>query len=134
MRKKDFVYITTIAVLTGGSILGFNFLKDIYYFGYINLDAYAALMAVIIVSVIYVGWRLVNKQAYTKKDIRIILTHRELEVYQKILENKTNSQIADELFIEESTLKTHINKIYKKLNVRNRREVLEKASTLYINE
>lgn len=131
MNFKSIPSVFWMALVTGGFIVLIQFLKDIYYFGYINLDAYAALMAVIIVSIIYTGWRYIKKYQLTKTDIRTILTQRELEVYQKIIENKTNSQIAEELFIEESTLKTHINKIYKKLNVRNRREVLEKASTLY---
>ena len=43
------------------------------------------------------------------------LTPRELEVIQLTLKGKTNQQIADLLFISRSTLKTHLNNIYKKL-------------------
>lgn len=131
MNIKTIPTIFWIALATGGFIVLMQFLKDIYYFGYINLDMYASLMAVSILSIAYMGWVYFKKHQQKKKDIRTILTQRELEVYQKLLENKTNSQIANELFIEESTLKTHINKIYKKLDVRNRREVIDKASTLY---
>jgi len=37
--------------------------------------------------------------------------------------NRTNKEIASEIFISVSTVKTHINSIYKKLNVSNRDEV-----------
>ena len=49
------------------------------------------------------------------------LTNRQREVYQPIVEGKSNKEIRSELFIEASTLKTHINQIYKKLGLKNRR-------------
>ena len=51
-----------------------------------------------------------------------LLTGRQQEVFQLILQNKTNKQISEELFIELSTLKTHINKIYKTLDINSRKE------------
>ena len=51
------------------------------------------------------------------------LTDRQKEVYQLIISGKTNKEIMSELFIEQSTLKTHINQIYKKLNIKNRKEL-----------
>ena len=53
------------------------------------------------------------------------LSRKEKEVLASILEQKTNQQICDELFISLSTLKTHINHIYKKLEVSTRKEILE---------
>ena len=54
------------------------------------------------------------------------LTARQKEVYDLIISGKTNKQIIAELFIEQSTLKSHINQIYKKLNIRNRNELKSK--------
>ncbi len=51
-----------------------------------------------------------------------LLTSRQQQVFQLILQNKTNKQISEELFIELSTLKTHINKIYKVLEINSRKE------------
>ena len=51
------------------------------------------------------------------------LTTRQKEVYEQILSGKSNKEIMAELFIEQSTLKTHINQLYKKLNVKNRKEL-----------
>jgi len=52
-----------------------------------------------------------------------MLTNRQKQVFDLILQNKSNKEISEELFIEMSTLKTHINKIYKTLNVGSRKEV-----------
>ena len=52
-----------------------------------------------------------------------MLSKREYEVFQKLLMNKSNSEICEELFVEMSTLKSHINRIYKKLEVRRRSEL-----------
>jgi len=51
------------------------------------------------------------------------LTSQEQKTLQLILEDKTNKEIASELFISVSTVKTHINNLYKKLNVTSREEV-----------
>ncbi|MBL7794293.1 MAG: helix-turn-helix transcriptional regulator [Saprospiraceae bacterium] len=51
------------------------------------------------------------------------LSDRQMEVYDLIISGKTNKEIMTELFIEQSTLKSHINQIYKKLNIKNRREL-----------
>ncbi len=52
-----------------------------------------------------------------------LLTNRQQQVLELILQNKTNKQISEELFIELSTLKTHINKIYKTLNIKSRKDI-----------
>lgn len=51
------------------------------------------------------------------------LTKQEQKVLDLILENRTNKEIATEIFVSVSTVKTHINSIYKKLHVSNRDEV-----------
>lgn len=52
------------------------------------------------------------------------LSRKEREVLALILEENTNQEISDELSISLSTLKTHINHIYKKLEVNTRQEIL----------
>ena len=41
-------------------------------------------------------------------------------IQEKIAEGKSNKEIASELFISLSTVKTHINNLYKKLDVSSR--------------
>ena len=48
------------------------------------------------------------------------LTEREIDILRKITQGYKNKQIADQLEISEQTVKTHINRILKKLRVDNR--------------
>jgi LuxR family maltose regulon positive regulatory protein len=58
------------------------------------------------------------------------LSERELEVLAFIAAGQTNAQIADKLFISMSTVKTHINRLYRKLGVRSRTQALARARDL----
>ncbi len=51
------------------------------------------------------------------------LTSQERRIADHILENATNKEIATALFISLSTVKTHINSLYKKLGVESRAEL-----------
>lgn len=64
-----------------------------------------------------------------KKDqtqLVIDLSRQEKNVQGLILKGKSNKEIADELFISLSTVKTHISNIYSKLHVSNRQELFHK--------
>lgn len=52
------------------------------------------------------------------------LSVREREVLECILEDKKRKEIAEALCISENTVKTHISKLYSKLGVANRRDLL----------
>jgi DNA-binding CsgD family transcriptional regulator len=52
------------------------------------------------------------------------LSFKEKEVLNQILAGKSNKEICATLFIEHSTLKSHINHIYKKLEVNSRKEIV----------
>ena len=54
------------------------------------------------------------------------LTKRELAIVGLLIENYNNKQIADELFISISTVKTHLSNIFNKLEVSSRSEALAK--------
>ncbi len=51
-----------------------------------------------------------------------LLTERQKEIFNLIIQGKSNKEIMDDLIIELSTLKTHINLIYKKLGIQSRKE------------
>lgn len=51
------------------------------------------------------------------------LTRREDEISGYLAENKTNGEIADILFVSESTVRFHVSNILKKTGLNNRREV-----------
>lgn len=64
--------------------------------------------------------------ANPQQDPYLALSVREKEVLKLVMEGKQNKEIADTLFVALSTVKTHINNIYKILEVQSRREALEK--------
>ncbi|MCK0179777.1 helix-turn-helix transcriptional regulator [Flavobacteriaceae bacterium S0862] len=54
------------------------------------------------------------------------LTSQEEKVAELMIADKTNKEIASELFISLNTVKTHIRNLYAKLEVSNRSEFVEK--------
>jgi DNA-binding NarL/FixJ family response regulator len=52
------------------------------------------------------------------------LTPREREVLQLIARGLTNREIANELFVEESTIRTHVKRILMKLHLRDRIQIV----------
>ncbi len=55
------------------------------------------------------------------------LSDREVEVLQLMAKGSANKQIASALMITESTVKTHVAKIFQKLEVNHRTEAVTKA-------
>lgn len=52
------------------------------------------------------------------------LTKREVEILKEVYNGKTNTQIGEDLFISESTVKAHIYNIFRKMNVKSRVEAV----------
>jgi len=52
------------------------------------------------------------------------LTSRELEVYRLITRGLSNAEIGRELFISETTVKTHVTRLLQKLDVRDRAQAI----------
>lgn len=55
------------------------------------------------------------------------LTEREIEVLEAMAQGLTNREISQALFISTSTVKTHINSLFNKLQAKNRTEAIAKA-------
>ena len=60
----------------------------------------------------------------TQQDTAIYLTPREFEVITQLAQGHSYAQISAQLEISENTLKTHIKRIYRKLNVHNRTQAI----------
>jgi DNA-binding CsgD family transcriptional regulator len=55
------------------------------------------------------------------------ITNREGEIIRKVMQGKSNADIADELFISLATVKTHLHNIYQKVGVDSRFDLLARV-------
>jgi ATP/maltotriose-dependent transcriptional regulator MalT len=55
------------------------------------------------------------------------ITEREREIILKVIEGKSNADIASELFISLATVKTHLHNIYTKIGVESRFDLLARV-------
>ena len=60
------------------------------------------------------------------------LTQREKEILACVAQGDNNATISEKLFVREVTVKTHLNKIFKKLNVSNRTQAVLVAMQMNI--
>lgn len=58
------------------------------------------------------------------------LSKRELEVLQLMAEGLSNTEIADRLFVSLNTIKTHVSKLFEKMDVKRRTQAIEMARRL----
>lgn len=63
---------------------------------------------------------------------RLNLSNREREVLQLLARGCRNAEIAEELFLSLSTVKTHVSNIFVKLDVKSRTQAVNKAKRLSI--
>jgi DNA-binding CsgD family transcriptional regulator len=63
------------------------------------------------------------EEIFVRFSVRHDLTAREVEVLRLVLDNKTTTQIATELFVSENTVKYHVRNLLKKTGCKNRREI-----------
>jgi len=70
----------------------------------------------------------------TDLSIQFELTNREIEVLQQLLQGKSNAEIADQLFLSLSTVKTHTSNLFLKMDVKSRTQAMEKARRLGLTE
>lgn len=75
---------------------------------------------------IYLILRQRKKSLHIQNESLAKLTEQENNIVNQILKNKTNKEIAAAMFISVSTVKTHINNIYKKLEVTSRDEIKQR--------
>ena len=88
-------------------------------------------------------WAVASGQSVVPRKLRAgvetpVLSHREHQVLGLVRDGLTNAEIAECLFLAESTIKSHLASIFTKFGVRSRKEVaaacigLEQASLVTV--
>jgi len=62
-----------------------------------------------------------------EKILALGISKREYEILGKIHEGLSNKEIADQLFVSESTVKTHVSNLFVKLDAKRRTQAIQKA-------
>lgn len=89
------------------------------------------LYVLLVISILLNGillFRFWQRKKSNKEDLKAKLSKQEQVVLEHLLQDKTNKDIAEALFLSVSTVKSHTNNIYKKLNVQSR----DDAKSLFI--
>jgi len=89
----------------------------------LNWYSLAGIFMMSISSLVAVSSYMPNK--LTDNNLQIELTTQEKKIALLIRQGMTNKQISQELFISISTVKTHINNIYKKVGVNSRSQFID---------
>lgn len=114
-----------------------------------SLDIYAGLIAVFFTLLgTWIATQLVKskvqtvvieKKVYLTPDIinedelaKLNLSNREYEVLQLLTQGNSNAEIADQLCLSLSTVKTHVSNLFVKMEVKSRTQAIEKAKRLNI--
>ena len=102
-----------------------------------SFEIYLALVAVAFLTLgAWAARRLTPGQAPASFEVNhaairsLGLTPRELEILEWLASGQSNKELARSLDISPNTVKTHIARLYAKLEVRNRVEAIEKARWL----
>ncbi|KAA5827625.1 response regulator transcription factor [Algibacter amylolyticus] len=107
--------------------------------GNLKMEFAITIIAVIFLIVgIYINKKSLQKPANASQSINhqkikdLEITTREYEVLQAISEGLSNKEIANKLFLSESTIKTHVSNLLVKLNAKRRTQALQIAQKLQI--
>jgi len=74
-------------------------------------------------------------QAVNEAELKKLnLTAREYEVLQQLTQGRSNAEIAGNLFLSLSTVKTHVSNLFVKMDVKSRTQAIEKARRLRLTE
>lgn len=110
---------------------------------YISGDLSLEIGMTIIAGVFFVAGGYLNRKPIRKKPIPIQkinsekisqlgLSKREYEVLIEISAGLSNKEVAEKLFVSESTIKTHVSNLLLKLDARRRTQAIRKAKDHHI--
>ncbi|SDQ21152.1 response regulator transcription factor [Flagellimonas zhangzhouensis] len=133
MKKTVFVFSALIIAL----LLLFKLSRYAYLSGDLSIEIVIGVIAIVFFVVgIYINKKSLQKEKNHfidhKKIEELGISKREYEVLVQISKGFSNKEIADTLFLSESTIKTHVSNLLVKLDSKRRTQAIEKAKNLQI--
>lgn len=130
MKKTILVFTLLILAI----ILLFQISKYAIISGNLNFETTIEIIAVVFFFIgVYLNKKSLNNRKAVETEIDhqkiqdLEISHREYEVLQAISEGLSNKEIADKLFLSESTIKTHVSNLLEKLNAKRRTQAIQIA-------
>lgn len=121
-----------------------RFLEYKYFIRDISVELLIGFLALIFSALgIFLGWHLKRKgQTYnetagldqTLLQQKLPLSNREAEILVLMEKGYSNQEIADQLYISLSTVKSHISSIFQKLQVKRRTQAVKKVKATFFSD
>lgn len=136
MKKTVLVFGLLIIAL----LMLFQFSKYALISNNLKIEIAIALIAIVFFFVgLYINKKSLNTSTIIpsteinhKKIEELDISNREYEVLRKISEGLSNKEIAEKLFLSESTIKTHVSNLLVKLNAKRRTQAVQIAKSFQI--
>ena len=127
MNKPVFKIVIRTALFCMLAIVFYEAANQLLIYRYLKFDYYLFIVALIALATGLFITRKRNRDAtgFQPPSGFSDLTNKELHILLLISEGKSNKEIAAMNFVEVSTIKTHINNLYGKLRVNNRKQAIE---------
>ena len=134
--KKTILIFTLLVIAI---FLLFQISKYTLLFNNSSIEIIIAIIAI----VFFIIGIFINKKSLQKDDNPTVkidrqkiealeISKREYQVLEEIYKGLSNKEIADKLFLSESTIKTHVSSLLSKLNAKRRTQAIQKAKELHI--
>ena len=129
--------IILYALALAAAAFALNWLEYRYYARAFSTEIYIAILALGFVALgIWAGVKLTPRRAaepFARNDAALRslgLSPREVEILEALASGESNKEMARRLGISPNTVKTHIARVYEKLEVQKRVQAIEKARLL----
>jgi len=133
MKKTIIVFSLLIVAF----IVLFKASKYSIYYGKTSIELVAIIIAIVfLITGIYLNKKSLHKKITIKIDTNKIneltISNREYEVLQEVALGLSNKEIAEKLFVSESTIKTHVSNLLIKLDAKRRTQAVQIAKKIHI--
>ena len=135
MKRTILVFGLLILAL----LILFEISKHTHLSGDTSIEIIIAIIALVFFFIgIYINKKSLNqntlivKEVNRKKIKELNISNREYEVLCEIAKGLSNQEIANKLFVSESTIKTHVSNILVKLNAKRRTQAIQISKELQL--